>query len=195
MNGPGAGERLRLFLERIERLEEEKKGIADDIRDVFKEAKNDGFAPAIMREMLKLRKLGESERREREALIDLYKGALGMLDGTPLGRWAVERATKPAPAEPEDGAAPPEASAPPEPAPPPPPELSIEDARAMGAAAARDGIPVTANPFPARDPRRAAWDEAWCGELGSDGMEIPAALRPKGKPKKGDGGEPKGGEA
>ena len=58
----------------------------------------------------------------------------------------------------------------------------------MGAEAAADGRPVTANPFPARDPRRAAWDEGWCKADGSDGMDIPEAWR-RSRPKK---GEPKG---
>ncbi len=114
-------------------------------------------------------------------------GALGMLDGTPLGSWAQKKAA-PEPEEPApddgdaaDGAEGEGAAA--EPAEPP---LTAEDARRMGAEAAQGGKPVTANPFPARDPRRAAWDEAWCQNMGSDGMDIPEALRPKPKAKKGD---------
>lgn len=73
-----AGEQLRAFIERIERLEEEKKGIADDIRDVFAEAKSGGFDPKIMRQVVRLRKQDKDERQEQEALLDLYLHALGM---------------------------------------------------------------------------------------------------------------------
>lgn len=182
-NGPVAADELRLLIERIERLAEEKKSIANDIAAVFGEAKSRGFCTKTMKTVIKLRAMDDHQRREAEAMLDLYKGALGMLDGTPLGRWATAKATgtkpdeePPAPAEPEEGA---EADAEPK-----PPEPTIEDARRMGAEAARGGTPVTANPFPARDPRRAAWDEAWCQNMGSDAMDIPEALRPKPKQKK-----------
>ena len=184
-NGPVAAEQLRLLIERIERLEEEKKGIADDIKDVFGEAKATGFCTKTMKQIIKLRAMDENARREAEAMLDLYKGALGMLDGTPLGSWA-QKKVAPEPEEPApddgdgaDGAGGEGATA--EPAEPP---LTAEDARRMGAEAAQGGKPVTANPFPARDPRRAAWDEAWCQNMGSDGMDIPEALRPKPKQKK-----------
>ncbi|AHE52614.1 hypothetical protein NX02_04330 [Sphingomonas sanxanigenens DSM 19645 = NX02] len=189
-NGPVAAEQLRLLIERIERLEAEKKAIADDIRGVYAEAKSNGFDTKTMRAIVKLRSIDEAERREQEALLDTYKAALGMLDGTPLGHWALQRLSKadPKPEEGEGGAGgepdagtvePPAEEAPPE------PETTPEQARAMGAAAAREGKPVTANPFPARDVGRAAWDEAWCQELGTDGMDIPDALKPTPKPKKG----------
>lgn len=71
-------DRLRLLIERIERLEEEKKGITDDIRDVYAEAKATGFDPKIMRQIVRLRKLTPSDRREMEVLIDTYKSALGI---------------------------------------------------------------------------------------------------------------------
>lgn len=71
-------EQLRLFIERIERMEEEKKGVSDDIRDTYSEAKSQGFAPKIMRQIVKLRKLAANERREMEAILDLYKSALGI---------------------------------------------------------------------------------------------------------------------
>ena len=75
--GVAAGQ-LKSFVERIERLEEEKKGIADDIRDVFAEAKAQGFDTKIMRQVIRLRKKDSAERREEEALLDLYLHALGM---------------------------------------------------------------------------------------------------------------------
>ena len=191
-NGPIASEELLLGIERIERLEEEKKGIADDIKDVYAEYKSRGFDTKTMREIIKLRKMTPEDRREREAMLDTYKAALGMLDGTPLGKWAVQRLKKEDEPKPSgDPEAPPpgegEAGEPvenQEPAEPPVPEPTVEEARAMGNEAATAGMPVTANPFPAFDDRRAAWDEAWCAALGSDGMEIPDALKPAGKPKK-----------
>lgn len=246
MSDAVAADQLRMHIEAIERLEEEKKGIADDIKDRFALAKSDGFDTKTIREIIKLRKLEPEARREREALLDTYKAALGMLDGTPLGKWAVERLTKPAedvtsPAEhaaryeeavqavresrnasaswlqrhlrigynpaawliermeqegvvsrpdhvgrrevlPVAGEAPTEEVA--VAAPEPEPEPTIEDAHRMGGEAAQSGAPVTANPFPAYDERRAAWDEAWCAALGSDGMDIPDALKPTPKPKK-----------
>lgn len=73
-----ASEQLRSFIERIERLEEEKAGLAADIREVFAEAKNQGFDTKIMRQVIKLRKLEDHDRREQEELVDLYLQALGM---------------------------------------------------------------------------------------------------------------------
>jgi uncharacterized protein (UPF0335 family) len=75
--GVAAGQ-LKSFVERIERLEEEKKGIADDIRDVFAEAKGQGFDTKILRQVIRLRKKDSAERQEEEALLDLYMHALGM---------------------------------------------------------------------------------------------------------------------
>ena len=71
-------DRLRLLIERIERLEEEKKGIADDIKDVFGEAKAVGYDVKIMRQILRLRKMKPDDRAELEILLDTYKAALGM---------------------------------------------------------------------------------------------------------------------
>jgi uncharacterized protein (UPF0335 family) len=76
--GVAAGQ-LRSFIERIERLEEEKKGIADDIRDVFAEAKGNGFDTKVMRQVIRLRKKDVNERQEEEAILDLYMHALGMI--------------------------------------------------------------------------------------------------------------------
>lgn len=91
-----SADQLRLFIERIERLEEEKKAMADDIKDVYAEAKSTGFDTKTMRECVKLRKMEKHARDEREALLDTYKAALGMdYSSTPLGaatvRTAMER--------------------------------------------------------------------------------------------------------
>lgn len=255
-NGPTPADELRGFIERWERLDEEKKSLAAEQRDVMSEAKSRGYDTKAVRAIIQLRKLSIEERRDREAAIDTYKAALGMLDGTPLGKWAVDRLTKPKkPADPdqpaptirdtdrfkeavalvvssrkaavswlqrqlrigyneatrlielmqEDGivsapdhvgrrevlAPPPEGEEPQAPEQQEDeaeeaPEPTAADAHRMGAEAARAGQPVTSNPFPAFDERRAAWDESWCAELGSDGMEIPEALRPTPKPKKAD---------
>ena len=71
-------DRLRLLIERVERLEEEKKGIADDIRDVYAEAKAVGYDSRIMRQIVRLRKMKPDDRREMETILDLYKAALGI---------------------------------------------------------------------------------------------------------------------
>lgn len=75
-----ARDQLRSFIERIERLEEEKKTIADDIKDVFGEAKGMGFDPKILKEVIKIRKMDRDERMEREAILDTYLAALGMIE-------------------------------------------------------------------------------------------------------------------
>jgi uncharacterized protein (UPF0335 family) len=71
-------DRLRLLIERVERLEEEKKGIADDIRDVYAEAKAVGYDAKIMRQVVRLRKMKPDDRAEMEAILDVYKAALGL---------------------------------------------------------------------------------------------------------------------
>lgn len=70
--------KLKSYIERIERLEEDKKGIADDVRDVFAEAKANGFDTKTMRQIIKLRKMKANERTEAEYMLDLYKRALGL---------------------------------------------------------------------------------------------------------------------
>ncbi|MGV0817161.1 DUF2312 domain-containing protein [Martelella sp. AMO21009] len=74
-----ARDQLRSIIERIERLEEEKKTIADDIKDVYAEAKGTGFDTKALRKIIALRKLDESERMEEEAVLDTYMIALGMI--------------------------------------------------------------------------------------------------------------------
>ena len=76
--GSIAADELRLLIERIERLEEEKKAMADDIRDVYAEAKARGYDPKTMRSVVRLRKMENHVRQEAEALLDTYKAALGL---------------------------------------------------------------------------------------------------------------------
>jgi uncharacterized protein (UPF0335 family) len=73
-----AKEHLRSFIERIERLEEEKKALADDIKEVYSEAKGTGFDTKVMRQVIRLRKMESADRQELEAMLDLYLSALGM---------------------------------------------------------------------------------------------------------------------
>lgn len=77
-DGNVSEEQLRLFIERIERLEEEKKGVGDDISDTYSEAKAVGFDTKIMRQIIRLRKMEPHDRQEMEALLDVYKSALGL---------------------------------------------------------------------------------------------------------------------
>ncbi len=80
MTEPGgiAAQRLRAFIERIERLEAEKAALAADIREVYAEARGEGFDAKTMRQVVRLRKLESAERQEQQALLDLYKAALGL---------------------------------------------------------------------------------------------------------------------
>lgn len=77
-NGGSADDRLRLLIERIERLEEEKKGLNDDIKDVYSEGKSAGYDAKIMKMIVRLRKMKPNDRREMDAILDLYKSALGI---------------------------------------------------------------------------------------------------------------------
>ena len=76
--GNVAADQLRLFIERIERLEEEKKGIADDVKDVYAEAKANGYDTKTMRKVVALRRLETHVRQEADALLETYRNALGL---------------------------------------------------------------------------------------------------------------------
>jgi uncharacterized protein (UPF0335 family) len=73
-----AQDQLRAFVERIERMEEEKKAIADDIKEIYAEAKGNGFDTKVLRQVIRIRKQDRSERLEQEAILELYMAALGM---------------------------------------------------------------------------------------------------------------------
>ncbi|QXQ07697.1 DUF2312 domain-containing protein [Sphingosinicellaceae bacterium] len=75
-----SAEQLRLFIERIERLEEDRKGVSDDIKDVYAEAKGTGFDNKTMRTIVRLRSMDKGDRQEAEALLETYKTALGLTD-------------------------------------------------------------------------------------------------------------------
>ncbi len=78
MSNSVAGEELKALIERIERLEEEKAALAGDLRDVYSEAKANGFDTKIMRKIVSLRRKDHAERQEEEAIMELYLAALGM---------------------------------------------------------------------------------------------------------------------
>lgn len=73
-----AQDQLRAFIERIERMEEEKKAISDDIKEIYAEAKGNGFDIKVLRQIVRIRKQDHAERLEQEALLELYMAALGM---------------------------------------------------------------------------------------------------------------------
>jgi uncharacterized protein (UPF0335 family) len=79
--GGVAGDRLRSFIERIERLEEEKRALGEDIKEVFSEAKSAGFDAKVMRQVIRIRKMDEDDRDAQEVLLDTYMNALGMTGG------------------------------------------------------------------------------------------------------------------
>jgi uncharacterized protein (UPF0335 family) len=83
-----AGERLKALIERIERLEEEKRTLSADIKEVYAEAKGTGFDTKIMRQIIRIRRMDKDDLDEQESLLDLYKRALGMLPGAPASAAA-----------------------------------------------------------------------------------------------------------
>jgi|HigsolmetaAR202D_1030399.scaffolds.fasta_scaffold44321_2 Uncharacterized protein conserved in bacteria len=86
-----AQNQLRQFIEQLERLEEEKRSIQVDIKEKFQEAKALGFDVKAMRRILQLRRKSKADREEEEAILQTYMHALGMLEDTPLGQWALEQ--------------------------------------------------------------------------------------------------------
>ncbi len=192
-----AKDQLKSLIERVERLEEEKAALAADIKAVYGEAKGMGFDTAVMRALVKERKVDKSTRATFEALLEIYRAAVGMLDGTPLGDAARRRLSRQEKRDEDagnsgaDGAADApsgEAAAAPTEKPAEFPAADLDAARTLGRADAAGGKRVIDNPYTAGDPRRAAWDEGWCAETGSDGMDIPDAWRRDGvkRPKKKD---------
>ena len=77
-----AGDRLKSFVERIERLEEERRALGNDLKEVYAEAKGNGFDTKIMRQVIRLRRMDKDDLDEQETLLDVYKRALGMLPAT-----------------------------------------------------------------------------------------------------------------
>jgi len=92
--GSIAADRLRSIVERIERLEEEKKALATDIKDIYAEAKSAGLDVKALRQLIRERRQDAAEVEERETLLEVYRRALGQLGTTPLGEAAVARETR-----------------------------------------------------------------------------------------------------
>lgn len=173
-------------IEAIERLEVEKGEIAEAIREEKSRLKGQGFDLKVVNQMLRERKMTLPERLEHQALCETYRAALGMLGGTPLGEIARKRMSgedDETQTDIEGDKEQAEALA----------KEGLEEARERGRQAAREGRKVIENPYVAGDPRRALWDEGWCQESGTDGMEIPKSWQRTKKPKKDDEG--KGGGA
>lgn len=186
-------ERLVHHVQELERLEDLKARAAEIFSDALQAAKAAGFDGATIKAVLKLRKMTPSQRSERRALEAIYMAALGMLEGDALpeearrrldGENAPSRASEPPP----DSDPAPDASAPAAPEQQP---LIVKDpaeARQEGADASAAGKRIYDNPYRAGDPCRASWDEGWCSQQKSHGMETPTAYQRRGEkpPKKDD---------
>ena len=85
-----AGAQLKSFIDRIERLEDEKRVLGEDVKEVYAEAKGRGFEPKIMRQIIKIRRMDKEEHDEQETLLDLYKRALSMVPESGLRAEAAE---------------------------------------------------------------------------------------------------------
>lgn len=190
-------ERLVHHVQELERLDERRRAAAANFKDALEVAGAEGYDRATLKVVLKLRKMTASQRSERRALEAIYMAALGMLEGEALPEEARRRldgdapsergtdakrepdeSTKDTPEEPREQPAP--AAQPP--AQPPLIVKDPEEARAEGVAAAAAGKRIYDNPYPAGDPCRAAWDEGWCGQQKSHGMETPAAYQRRNAP-------------
>jgi uncharacterized protein (UPF0335 family) len=201
----GAAQELKDIVERIVALQIEKKGAMkeydEDIDDIYTEADGKGYDIKALK--LAVRRRHESaearaKRLETEALADLYAAAIGDLSGKPLDELTRRRIDEQMrkqqgeqePAEESAQQDLPEAAT--EPAEPP---ETPEQAKDKGKQARKDGKRIVDNPYHSSSPLRAMWDEGWCEEDGSDGMEIPEAWRRTKPPEeKGEGGGEGGGE-
>lgn len=195
-----ARQRLAHHVNRLEELESRKKQASDDLKAAFETASVEGYDTTTLKAVLKLRKLTPAQRLERRALEAIYLAAIGLLDGDALPDEARRRLSGEAPKDPAepklpDGDSP--ATAPDAPARrEEQPALVLKDpaeARQEGADAAAAGKRIYDNPYGAGDPCRAAWDEGWCGQRNSHGMDVPQAYQRKQPPKKKD--DDKGGDA
>lgn len=209
-------ERLVFHVQELERLETLKADASALLTDAFQAAAAAGFDPKTLKVVLKLRKMTPEQRRERRALEAIYMATLGMLEGDSLPDVARRRPDeKDEERQPDRGASkPPDESSEPDageskreppteetPArPPEQPPLIVKDpeeARQEGADAAAAGKRIYDNPYRAGDPCRAAWDEGWCAQQKSHGMETPAAYQRRSAkpPDKDEKPDKKGGAA
>lgn len=206
-----SGQKLQAFVERIERIRDQKKQLAEDEKLVFAELKADGFTPARVRDVLKRRAAKPADIEEAEAQLDMYLHALGMATETPLfravGNMSVDLAArdeviaafkqlvpmegeiivkigaqpvrlwrdKNGEAQAEDVIEKPKPASKPASAVPERPKRDVPDvdaagAKELGRVAYKDNQPITANPFPWDDKRRAEFDAGWREASGTDGM-------------------------
>lgn len=189
-------QRLVFHVQELERVELLKQRAVACVKESFDAAKRAGYDATTLKVVLKLRKMTPEQRRERRALEAIYLAALGMLEGDPLpdeARRRLDRQPEAPATRPPDAAAPggttPDAPADPaEPtredpvSPPAEPQAPLilktpDEAREEGAAAATAGQRIYDNPYPAGDPCRAAWDEGWCAQQQSHGMDTPQAYQ------------------
>lgn len=182
-------ERLVYHVHELERMEEARQAAAERFRDALANAKAGGFDAGTLKAVLRLRKLTPSQRLERRALEAIYLAALGMLEGDPLPDEARRRLDEqdrpPAPESQGPATGPDVPDQAPTPPPEPVPQLPLktpDEARQDGRDAAGAGKRIYDNPFAAGDPCRAAWDEGWCEQRQSHGMETPAAYQRRSQP-------------
>jgi hypothetical protein len=208
-----AAEILSSALDELDELDEsisahkneikEAKATQKTIRDRTRQ--DTGMPPGIQERLRVERRTDPEIRAQNEALLQVGRAWLGLLDGTPLGDSA-RRSYEKKPDAPDTDDEPPstrveddrQTSIPDlpnieidtEPA-----EATLDEARAAGRQAAKNGVKVTENPYPGHQSKlRAAWDEGWCWENGSDGMEIPEELRRTKRKSKKDEDKDGGGE-
>lgn len=182
----GAAQELKNIVERIVALQIEKKGAIkdydDDIDEVYSEAEGKGYDKKALKIAVRRRHESAEQRAARletEAMADLYAAAIGDLAGKPLDdltrRRIDEQMRRQSGEQPPEPAAqqdlPQEATRPAEPLETP------EEAHDKGKQARKDSARIVDNPYHSSSPLRAAWDEGWCEEDGSDGMEVPAAWK------------------
>jgi uncharacterized protein (UPF0335 family) len=194
-------ERLVHYVRELEALTEMKQAASLRLTDLYEDASLAGLDPKTLKVVLKLRTMTPEERRERRALESIYMAGLGMLDGDSLTDEARRRLdgevakpaapppAKPEPSERDSNDEPADTDRPIAPAPPAQPALPMktaEEARQEGMDAAVAGQRVYDNPYRAGDHCRAAWDEGWCAQKKSNGMEPPAAYARRTDPPKKD---------
>lgn len=183
----GAAQELKNIVERIVALQIEKKGAIkeydEDIDSVYGEAEDKGYDKKALKIAVRRRHESPEQRAQRletESLADVYAGAIGDLAGKPLDDLTRRRIDEQMRRQ-QGEQAPPEPSAqqdlPEEATTPAEPPETPEQARDKGKQARKDGTRIVDNPYHSASPLRAMWDEGWCDEDGSDGMDIPAAWK------------------
>ena len=191
-------EKLVRHVQLLEQLERQRQEAVENLKIGFETAHQAGFDPGTLKVVLKLRRMTPEQRRERRALETIYLAALGMLEGDPLtdeARRRLDSQDAPKPPDKSDEPTLPGLTSPP---PPAQPALVLKDpaeARKEGEDAAAAGKRIYDNPYAAGDPCRAAWDEGWCAQSKSHGMETPAAYqRRSAKPPDKDSKDPNPGD-